>query len=408
MSDATMECALDGCSERFVPKRRTQKFCTPQHGQRAYNLSKAYAGGRPGPRPTIKTDEERSADALARRVLQVETGRARAQVEAKQAKLEIREKDEEIEQLRHELELLTTDVKVPRWMTPKGARGDKRATLVALFSDSHYGEVVNPAEMVGYNAYDMSIAEKRTRRFFERTVLVARNYLAGVDYDGIVMPMLGDIVSGDIHDEFQQTNEMSTYETILEVVPWIAAGIEMFLDEFGKVHIPAVPGNHPRNSRKPRFKRRTANNADALIVRWLADRFRDVDGVTFDVPESISADFKIYNTAFRCEHGDEARGGGGIQGALLPITLRTHKVRKQAQSEGAPFDVLLMGHWHQLMSNPAKGFIVNGSLKGYDEFARAKGFEPEPPQQALMVVTPEHGVTVQAPLFVADRKDEGW
>jgi hypothetical protein len=62
------------------------------------------------------------------------------------------------------------------------------SALVAFFSDAHFGEVVQPGELGGYNAYDLAIAEKRTRMFFER--------LAGVEYDGIVLP-LGDLVSGD-------------------------------------------------------------------------------------------------------------------------------------------------------------------------------------------------------------------
>lgn len=32
----------------------------------------------------------------------------------------------------------------------------------------------------------------------------------------------------------------------------------------------------------------------------------------------------------------------------------------------------------------------------------------EPPQQALWLTTPEHGVGFQAPVLVADRKKEGW
>jgi hypothetical protein len=71
------------------------------------------------------------------------------------------------------------------------------SALVAFFSDAHFGEVVQPGELGGYNAYDLAIAEKRTRMFFERTITVARHYLAGVEYDGIVLPLGGDLVSGD-------------------------------------------------------------------------------------------------------------------------------------------------------------------------------------------------------------------
>ena len=64
------------------------------------------------------------------------------------------------------------------------------------------------------------------------------------------------------------------------------------------------------------------------------------------------------------------------------------------------------GHWHQLVQTPS--LIINGSLKGVDEYAFINNFSFEQPQQALAVITPERGITIQAPVFCADRKAEGW
>lgn len=317
---------------------------------------------------------------------------------------------EELGALRSALKLIeaTEEREAPEWLSPELARGGQHATPVVCFSDFHFGEVVEPSEMNWYNAYNHEIAAQRIERFFERTIMLARDYLSGVTYDGIVVASLGDTISGDIHDEYRETNELSNFEAVPEVVPLIEAGLGLLVEEFGRVHYVGVPGNHPRDSRKPRYKKRSAHNADTMISKLVARRFKDDDRITFDVPDAFSADFRVYNTRFRAEHGDEATGGSGIQGALLPLALRTQRVRKQAQSEGHPFDVLLMGHWHQLMSLVSKGFVVNGAGKGYDEYARAKGYDPEPPQQALMVVTPEHGVGITAPVFVARRESEGW
>jgi hypothetical protein len=66
-----------------------------------------------------------------------------------------------------------------------------------------------------------------------------------------------------------------------------------------------------------------------------------------------------------------------------------------------------MGHWHQYLPTPY--LIVNGSTKGYDEYAFINNFQFEPPQQALAIVAPKHGITFHAPVFCqADRKKEGW
>lgn len=47
--------------------------------------------------------------------------------------------------------------------------------------------------------------------------------------------------------------------------------------------------------------------------------------------------------------------------------------------------------------------IVNGSLKGYDEYAYAGNFGFEEPKQALWLTHPERGITFQMPVFVEEK-----
>lgn len=353
----------------------------------------------------LTEDEDIRAAAIRLRE-QVRVAKAQKSVDARA----IKDLREQLEQAQDAIRVVQAAeaLRAPDWLRPPTSSHKKHATLVACFSDFHVGEVVEPAEMNGYNAYNPDIAEQRIRRFAERTIRLARQYLSGVTYDGVVFASLGDTISGDIHEELRETNGLSNAEAVPFVVPLVEAVLGMFVEEFGRVHYVGVPGNHPRDRKKPSYKKRSAHNADTMISKLVASRFKGDERVTFNIPDSFSADTRVYDTSLRMEHGDEAKGGSGIQGALLPITLRTHRVRKQAQAEGVPFDVLLLGHWHQLMSVPSKGFLVNGAGKGYDEYARGKAFEPEPPQQALLLVTPEHGVGIQAPVFVGKRDDEGW
>lgn len=339
--------------------------------------------------------------ARSNRVLRAELEAARSRLAS--AKIEVQGAHRELDLYQHDYS------ERPKWM--KAPRGDKKnhATLIAFLSDTHYGERVDPAEMDGYNAYDLAIAEARTARFFERTIRIARSYFAGVEYDGIVLALGGDLVSGDIHEELVETNEISTYEAVLWAIPKLAAGIEMFAEEFGSVHIVSAPGNHGRNTKKPRAKRRSANNADTLIARLVARQFEGREGVTFDVPESFDVAFTVYGSRFSMEHGDQMRFAGTAEiGALGPVKRGTMRKKTQLSAEGKPFDYNLVGHFHQYVPAASQEFIMNGAVKGYDEFARTWHMKPEPPQQALMVCTPEFGITTQAPVLVSDRKAEGW
>lgn len=302
----------------------------------------------------------------------------------------------------------------PGWLSGGASDQENRATLVAFLSDLHAGEVTRPAEMGDYNAYNLAICDQRLERFFDRTLMLARDYLAGVTYDGIVLALGGDLVSGDIHDELEQTNELSVLDTTLWVAPRLLAGIERLAEEFGKVHVVSAPGNHGRDSQKPRYKGRSAHNADTHIARMVAmfyARANTSPAVTFEIPETIDAGFQVYDWRFSMEHGEEYQKnnpGTSEIGSLGPVKRGTLRKARQLEAEGKPFHYNLVAHFHQLVPAPLQGFVMNGSIKGYDQFARGLHLKPELAQQALLVCTPEHGLTTSMPVIVGDRDAEGW
>ena len=57
-----------------------------------------------------------------------------------------------------------------------------------------------------------------------------------------------------------------------------------------------------------------------------------------------------------------------------------------------------MGHWHTLWM--AKGIIVNGSVKGMDEYSFQSNFDFEVPQQWMYVTHPEWGITARWPILL--------
>jgi hypothetical protein len=134
--------------------------------------------------------------------------------------------------------------------------------------------------------------------------------------------------------------------------------------------------------------------------------FRSDGRVTFDIPDAPDALVKSYGQTVLVTHGDQTSGGAGIGGIWPPIMrLDARKSQRQAAVD-QPYDLMVMGHWHQLVFGPK--FIVNGSLKGYDEYAYTSNFGFEVPQQALWLMTPENGITWRAPVLCQDREAEGW
>ena len=70
-----------------------------------------------------------------------------------------------------------------------------------------------------------------------------------------------------------------------------------------------------------------------------------------------------------------------------------HKSATYYNSVGQSFDYALIGHWHSLIYG--QSVVINGSLKGYDEYAKRFKFGFERPQQALFYVAPERGITMR-------------
>jgi len=279
---------------------------------------------------------------------------------------------------------------VPSWLARKSV-GKKRGTPTLFLSDLHWGERVYPKQVNGVNEYSLSIARERLRHVVESSIRLLRDELARPDYPGIVCALGGDIVSGNIHEELRESNLLPVLGQCSDAESHIARAIQTLADEFGRVFVPCVVGNHGRLDRKPRAKNGVADNLEWLIYEFLRKRFRDDKRVTIVVPTAFDCLYSVHGWRYLLTHGDQFRGGSGITGPLLPWKRGDQKKRAVYEATDQPYDILMMGHWHQAAILPGT-IIVNGSTKGYDEYAFKTGYEFQPPQQTLWITDPKHGV----------------
>lgn len=294
----------------------------------------------------------------------------------------------------------------PKWLSAPPKSKTHRGTAWLLLSDLHFDEVVDPGQIGGVNKYDRPIAELRLRSTVEQTVKICRDYWTGVSYDGIVVPLAGDLYAGDIHDELKHTNADVIMGSVLHWSDQLASALVALADEFGKVHVPVVVGNHGRTTRKPMAKFRARTNWDwftgHLIARTLADDKR----ITFDIGEAADNLTRSYDKTVCITHGDQVTGGSGIGGIWPPIMRLDARKRARYQAVNQPYDLMVLGHWHQLTWGPS--FVINGSLVGYDEYAAVSNFGFQEPAQALWLMTPERGRTWMTGVYPQDRVKEGW
>lgn len=286
---------------------------------------------------------------------------------------------------------------MPDWVISADQAAEHSPGVPTLFaSDWHYGEVVDPTQIGGVNKYNMTIANDRARTLIERAIDLLNNHMVNPNYPGIVFALGGDMISGDIHEELMATNEVEIMPTVVELFGILTWCISTLADEFGRVFCPCVSGNHGRNTARIRAKGRNYTSFDWLLYTFLAKRFEGDSRVTFLIPNGPDALYRIYDHRYLLTHGDQFQGGDGMIGALGPIIRGDHKKRSRNSQVDQEYDTMVLGHWHQLIQ--LERVIVNGSLKGYDEYANSKNFGFEPPRQALWITHPQHGITFSIPI----------
>ena len=288
-------------------------------------------------------------------------------------------------------------VKTPNWLTQKSSKKDLHGIPLLFLSDIHFDEYVDGSQLNGANEYSRSIAKTRLKNIFETTVNITTRFVAKPNYGGVVVALGGDLLSGNIHEELLETNEAPILSSVLELTQILIDGITTFANTFTKVFIPCVVGNHGRLFKKPKCKNRVFDNYEWLIYQLLARHFRDDNNVTFLIPNGPDAIFKIYGKTFLLTHGDQFRGGSGISGILTPLSLGLHRKQKKQAGLQRSFDVMLLGHFHQYIHT--NNMVVNGSVKGYDEFANLHNFSWEPAQQALWINHPTNGMVFRTPVL---------
>ncbi|MGD9878928.1 MAG: hypothetical protein AB7F22_07785 [Reyranella sp.] len=297
----------------------------------------------------------------------------------------------------------------PTWLAPSGKKGKSSGVPVVFWSDWHWGERVFADEVGGVNEFNRAIAKERVKTLVDTTIDLTMNHMTIPDYPGIVVILGGDMISGGIHDELRETNEGPLQVTLLEVQEQLIAALTVMANTYGRVFVPCVVGNHGRMTHKPRAKHRVFESYEWNLYCQLERHFRDDPRIQFLIPSEADAHFAVNGHRFMLTHGDAlgVKGGDGIIGSLGPIARGTMKVGRSEAQVGRDFDTLLIGHWHSYIPRgEAVPVIVNGALKGYDEYARLYlRARYARPSQALFFVHPKYGITAQWPIYLEPQRN---
>lgn len=270
--------------------------------------------------------------------------------------------------------------------------GEKYA--VALFSDAHIEETVNPQSVMSLNEYNTDIAKQRIQNYFSNLV----HCLNKDEVSHLIFASLGDTISGYIHDELAQTNGLTPLEATQLAQGLLFNGLKFICEKSNveDIYFIGIVGNHSRVTKKIQHA-----NGYKLSYEWLMyqniKRECEIAGlpITFNLPESEMAVVDTQdNRRFLFIHGFQIRSNGsgtvcGIYPALNRLCMKWDKIFHQ--------DKIYLGHFHSCVSIP--NAMVNGSIIGYNSFALSNGFGYERPAQQYEVYDTKIGLLLTRQIY---------
>ena len=306
--------------------------------------------------------------------------------------------------------LVDMEPTLPGWLMKPRSKASLPGVPAMMWSDWHWGEVIDSSQIGGVNSYDLAIARKRAKRLVENTIDLLTNHMVNPQYPGVVICLGGDLISGDIHEELVATNEKEVMPVVLDLYGVLIECITKMADQFGNVFVPCVSGNHGRMTHKIRAKGRNYTSFDWLVCVFLQKYFEKDSRIKFHIPNGADALFSVYGHRYLLTHGDQFRMGGDSQiGHMGPVIRGSKRKLSRNVATKQEFDTMIHGHWHTY--TPGDRIIGNGSLCGYNEYANQGNFAFEEPKQALWITHPVHGITFHMPVNVSgntESKGESW
>ena len=291
--------------------------------------------------------------------------------------------------------------------SPEGKRGREPQSVVAPLSDTHIGDNVDYNQMSSLNAYTIDIFNARLYGWASQILDLVDYRRSFAEIPELVVPLLGDMVSGDIHQELRETNQDNTMGQMIRGANLIAQALMFMAPHFKTVRVPCVVGNHGRMTQKPPAKDKYVN-WDYMLYQWVAAFCREQSNIEFEIPKSFFHVFPVCNRNILIMHGDSMIGKAATGDVLRTLTnMRTvlqyrtgleeevssGQINEEGFNGATFFDSAFMGHYHRIDEfdiGTGEAHIC-GCMKGGDEYALNQLSVISKPKQLVTYWHPKYG-----------------
>jgi predicted phosphodiesterase len=172
-----------------------------------------------------------------------------------------------------------------------------------VLSDLHSGEKTP--------SFDSTVLKRRLANLWEDTLRITYLHRSMYPVNVLNIFLGGDMVHGENPYQGAKVGniECGAQQQVFEIaLPELASFILSCRQEFAKVRIYAVPGNHGRYSKEAP----ETSNWDIFLYKALANQLARYDGIEFHISEEFNQIVEIQGFKFFLFHGDQIRSYNGI------------------------------------------------------------------------------------------------
>lgn len=281
---------------------------------------------------------------------------------------------------------------------PKASTKVSESAAVVVWSDHHSEELVFPGAVGNKNEHNLEVNQRRFDNLVHGTLTWFNIESTKTKIKNITLALLGDFITGSIHEDLAESNLLPPVEAIYRVQGQLIGGIRYLLQNTPKdvdFTIVCHGGNHGRMTKDQRISTEAGNSLERYMYFSLRDFFSNDKRANFLVADGYHSYVRYFDGAYevRFHHGHQINYQGGVGGITVPVNkaiAQWNKARK--------VDLDVFGHFHTRFDGG--NFISNGSLIGYNAYAVSIKGSYEPPSQTFFLINKEYcSKTMVAPIF---------
>lgn len=273
---------------------------------------------------------------------------------------------------------------------------DTESIAIVLASDWHYEENVRPETINGLNEFTTTIAKERIEKFFKTTLKFIEIERNATSIDTLVLALLGDFISGNIHEELLQNCSLPPIDAMIEVENQIIGGIQYLLDNSDlKIIIPCHSGNHSRLTKRIFISSEAGNSLEAIMYHHIKNHFSKNERVDVKISRGYLSYINLWGFTVCFSHGHAVKFAGGVGGITIPLRKAISQWQKTRRA-----DLYVCGHWHNALDIGEA--VINGSLIGYSAFSLFIKAEYEKPKQVFLIVNKKYNEKVLVRSIILD------